>query len=86
MAAFLVSINFPPLFALWAMEWAFVWFTWSIFFLRKEKCKYARGLLAVESSCWSAREKLGGKTGWGMENVKQEGGKTDLKACSRKSI
>lgn len=58
--AFFTS-NFPPLFALWAVEWALVWFTWSIFFLRKEKCKHARSLLAVGSSCWSAREKLRGK-------------------------
>lgn len=39
------------------MERHFVRFTWSIFSLRREKYKHARGLLAVESNCWSAREK-----------------------------
>lgn len=47
----------------------------------------------MPEACWQLKAAVGqqekswgGNTGWGMENVKQEGGKTDFKACSRKSI
>lgn len=56
------------------MAWDFVWFG-SIFSLRSEKYKYARGLLAVESNCWSAREWKGEKKGWGWQKAKEKRGK-----------
>lgn len=49
----------------------------SIFSLRSEKYKHARGLLAVESNCWSAGE-WKGKNQAG-DGKSKEGRKTYLK-------